>query len=135
MPKDPEYILPHVTGVRDHSYVYGGEYNSPIQGGNNHNVPCAVCEVSSRDKIVMIPAKATCPPSWTREYYGYIMASYREWSRSRFECVDEDQESIPGSAGSSTPEFRLQHVEAHCSGLPCPPYDPQKELNCVVCTK
>ena len=30
----------------------------------------------------------------------------------------------------------FHHVEATCStGLPCPPYDQNKELNCVVCTK
>ena len=28
------------------------------------------------------------------------------------------------------------HVEADCNtGLPCPPYNNHKELNCVVCTK
>ncbi len=135
MPTDPEYILPHTEGVRNNAYVYGGEYNQPIQGVDHHNIPCAVCEVSNRAKIIMIPAKATCPKSWTREYYGYIMTSYYQWSRTRFECVDEDQESIAGSAGGGTIGFRFQHAEASCSGLPCPPYEPAKELNCVVCSK
>ena len=27
------------------------------------------------------------------------------------------------------------HVEANCNGMLCPPYDPQKELTCAVCTK
>ncbi len=135
IPKDPEYILPHAEGVRGHAYVVGGEYNDPIQGVNNHNIPCAVCEVSNRAKIIMIPAKATCPKSWTREYYGYIMTSYYHLSRTRFECVDKDQESIAGSAGGGTDGFRFQHAEASCSGLPCPPYEPTKELNCVVCSR
>ncbi len=26
------------------------------------------------------------------------------------------------------------HVEAECGGMQCPPYDPEKELTCVVCT-
>lgn len=135
MPRDPEYILPHTTGVRNYAYVSGGEYNSPIQGQNNHNIPCAVCEVTGRVKMIMIPAKGTCPTSWTREYYGYLMTSYHRWNRTKFECVDNDQESIPGSAGGGNDGFRFQHVEATCSGLPCPPYDTVKELNCVVCTK
>ena len=102
-----------------------------------HNVPCAVCEVSTRVMHYMIPAKATCPPSWTLEYRGYIMTSYigGDRGRSPFECIDEDQESLPGSASVASGRFVLHHVEAGCSGIPCPPYDPNKELNCVVCTK
>ena len=137
MPRDPQYLLPSHPGVRGHSYVYGGEYWQPIQGHTYHNVPCAVCEVSTRVRHYMIPAKATCPPSWTLEYRGYIMTSYIGDARSRspFECIDEDQESLPGSASVASHQFVLHHVEAGCSGIPCPPYDPTKELNCVVCTK
>ena len=134
MPNDPEYILPHVAGVRGHAYVYGGEYDYPIIGSRDHNVPCAVCAATNRHMIMMIPAKANCPTTWTREYYGYIMTSYIGRARGTFECVDRDQESIPGSA-ADTDGFRFHHVEAACNGMPCPPYDPTKELNCVVCTK
>ena len=38
-----------------------------------------------------------------------------------------DSDSVPGSA-PNTDSARVFHVEAHC-------YDPQKELNCAVCTK
>ena len=49
--------------------------------------------------------------------------------RSMFECVDEDQESLPGSQGD-TDGVLFYHVEAACNtGLPCPPYDQNKELN------
>ena len=41
--------------------------------------------------VLIIPAKASCPPNWTREYYGYIMT---EWSNyyiigghTIFECA------------------------------------------------
>ena len=54
--------------------------------------------------------------------------------RSTFQCVDKDQESIPGSH-ANTDGTLFYHAEAVCNGMPCPPYDPQKELNCVVCTK
>ena len=30
MPLDPDYVLPHHPGVRDHAYVHGGEYEVPI---------------------------------------------------------------------------------------------------------
>ena len=137
MPKDPPYVLPHQPGVRGHAYVYGGEYWNPIQGHTSHNVPCAVCEVSTREMKLMIPGKATCPHAWTLEFRGYIMTSYHEPDRGRgtFLCVDEDQESIPGSSFNDPYYFALHHVEAGCHGIPCPPYDPNKELNCVVCTK
>ena len=137
MPEDPEYTLPFQSGVRGHSYVYGAEYQSPgeILGHvRNHNVPCAVCYGSTRAAAMMIPAKTTCPQSWTREYYGYLMAAHQLHQRTTFECVDKDPDSIPGSA-PDTNGVLFNHVEAHCNGMPCPPYDPQKELNCVVCTK
>ena len=54
--------------------------------------------------------------------------------RNSFECVDKDPESIPGSAAETLGALFL-HVEATCNGLPCPPYNPQKELTCAVCTK
>ncbi len=82
----------------------------------------------------MIPAKASCPPNWTREYYGYIMAEYFTGRRSMFECVDADQESLPNTHEDKKGAL-FYHVEADCSSsLPCPPYN-QKEINCAVCSK
>ena len=97
MPLDPEYTLPYQAGVRDHSYVYGAEYETPIQGTHNHNVPCAVCYVSTRETVLMIPAKTSCPTSWTREYYGWLMSEHKTHARSTYQCVDKDQESLSGS--------------------------------------
>ena len=134
MPLDPQYTLPFQAGVRDHSYVYGTEYQSPLQGSHDHNVPCAVCYASTRETVLMIPAKTSCPTSWTREYYGYLMSDYLGHHRSHYECVDKDQDSILGSK-INTDGALFYHVEANCNGMPCPPYDAQKELNCVVCTK
>ena len=137
MPLDPEYTLSHSTGVRDHSYVYGTEYQGPLESSTDHNVPCAVCYVSTRETVLMIPAKTSCPTSWTREYHGYLMSDYKDYKRTMFECVDRDQESVPGSEGSpgGIHGALFYHVEANCNGMPCPPYDDEKELNCVVCTK
>ena len=143
MPKDPEYsnVLTYTSGEEVWvARVWGAEYDGPRQGTHNHNAPCAVCYVSTRPTVLMIPAKASCPPNWTREYYGYIMT---EWKgdhniirgRTMFECVDKDQESLPGSHADTNGAL-LYHVEADCNtGLPCPPYNNHKELNCVVCTK
>ena len=54
--------------------------------------------------------------------------------RSTFECVDEDLESVFGSGEYLAAGGRFGHVEAVCNGLPCPPYNNYKEINCVVCT-
>ena len=51
-----------------------------------------------------------------------------------YECVDKNPDSVPGSA-SSTDGAVFHHVEASCNGMLCPPYDPQKEFTCAVCTK
>ena len=101
---------------------------------NNHFVPCAVCYASTRVAAVMIPAQYTCPSSWTREYYGYLMAQYYGYHRTTFEYVDQSSQSIPGSVGNTNGDV-FHHVEVKCTGIPCPPYDTQKEVTCVVCTK
>jgi len=82
----------------------------------------------------MIPAQLTCPSSWTREYYGYLMANSHGHHRTMFECVDQSPESVPGSITNTDGTF-VFHTEVKCNGIPCPPYDTQKEVTCVVCTK
>ena len=84
MPHDPEYstTLTYRAGAQEHANVYGSEYEAPIQGTRNHEIPCAVCYVSTRPTVLMIPAKASCPPTWTREYYGYLMTENKGHKRS-----------------------------------------------------
>ncbi len=140
MPNNPDYILPQrTTGiVNGFAFVHGGEYQHPIRGTHNYNVPCAVCYTSTRETVLMIPAKAYCPSGWTREYYGYLMTEYggvhHTSGRTMFECVDRNPEAVPGSYRNEDGVL-FYHVEASCNGLPCPPYDQTKELNCAVCTR
>ena len=85
----------------------------------------------------MIPAMASCPSSWTREYFGYLMSGHRSYKRSSFVCVDESMESIPDSQADTNGAL-FYHTEATCrTGLPCSgtAYNNNQELNCVVCTK
>ena len=137
LPDDPQY-LSYQSGHQVTGYLYGAEYESidrqPFRSVNQHNVPCAVCSVS-RGRLLMIPARTSCPSSWTREYYGYLMAErFSHVSRSTYECVDSSPESVPGSAGDRD-GAQFYHVEATCSGLPCPPYGAGREVTCAVCTK
>ena len=134
MPPDPEYNLQYRRGVQGYATLHGTEYEQPREGTDDHNVPCAVCLAATRETVLMLPAKTTCPTSWTKEYDGYIMTERSSDRRSTFECVDRSQESLPGSH-ANTNGARLHHVEAACrSGLQCPPYNSQKEITCAVCT-
>ena len=120
--------------------IYGVEYErdggSPYPSSLHHdNVPCAVCHVSTRSAVLMIPAWCHCPScGWIVKYTGYLMSEHHNHGKATYECVDMNAESIPGSQ-ANTDGGLFYHVEATCNGLPCPPYDPQKELTCAVCTK
>ena len=133
MPSSPQYTLRYQSGVQGNSPLHGMEYQYPVVGANDHNVPCAVCLATTRETVMMLPARTTCPTSWTEEYEGYIMAENTDHHRSMFECVDKSQASIPGSHANTNGALFF-HVEATCNGLQCPPYDTEKELTCVVCT-
>ena len=73
----------------------------------------------------MIPGTYICPPSWTREYYGYLMAERSHpghKGRTTFECVDAVPEFVPGGYTDQNGVI-FYHVE------------PQKEVTCTVCTR
>ena len=136
MPNAPEYTLPYSPDVQGHSYMYGVEYEgNTVPNKVNRNAVCALCYLSDEETSVMMPAKTSCPSGWTREYYGYLMAeSTNSKHRTEFVCVDKDLEPVPGSQNHIN-AGHFYHVEGHCNGVPCPPYNNYKELNCVVCSK
>ena len=137
MPDEPQYTLTYIPGSQSYSEIHGTEYEQPVVGSQDHNVPCAVCFASTREAVLMIPAWTSCPTGWTREYYGYLMSTTTKWDnhyRTSFECVDKDPDSVRGSQANTNGAV-FYHVEANCNGLPCPPYNNYKELNCAVCTK
>ena len=138
LPPDPDYLT-EKNGVQGYSPLHGAEYeiyihSVPLSHLNNQNVPCAVCFVSTRAAMLMIPAKTQCPTSWTLEYMGYLMTEHYSNYRSLFNCVDKDSVSIPGGDGNQDGAL-FYHVEASCNGILCPPYDTEHELTCAVCTK
>ena len=116
--------------------MHGVEYEGPPLTDNreNHNAVCAVCYVSDKMTVVMIPAHSTCPSGWTVEYFGYLISERLTNHRTEYVCVDKVMESVSGSQNNIN-AAHFYHVEAHCDGMACPPYDDQKELNCVMCTK
>ena len=145
MPSDPEYSskLRYLPGKTAHAHVYAVEYALPLQGGHKHDVVCAVCRTSRRSTMVMIPAKASCPTGWTKEYLGYIMTEYKGRQnadirgRTMFECVDSGMETVTTQQTSNAVVF-FHHVEVDCNrGFTCEAgkYNNHQELSCVVCTK
>ena len=140
LPEVPIYST-YTPGVQTYrSFLYGTEYEtgsgalSPLSAKFNHNVPCAICYVSTRASILMVPARNVCPARWTLEYSGYLMSNAIQHERTMFECVDKDPESIPGSSGGIDGAI-LYNVEAKCHGIPCLPYVAEKELTCAVCSR
>ena len=83
----------------------------------------------------MIPAWLTFPSSWTREYYGYLMADRSNLRRTMFECVDISPESVPDSTANTNGAL-FYHTEIRCGkGIPCPLYEAEKKVVCAVRTK
>ena len=139
LPNDPQYSR-YGSGVTGYSPLTGVQYyvagGQPLRTVHNHNMPCAVCYTSSRVTVLMIPAKLTCPTNWTTEYTGYIMANYHSHNgRSLYECIDQAPESVPGLNAWDSNNALYRHVEATCNSLSCSPYDAEKEVMCVVCTR
>ena len=114
----------------DAGYIYGAEFemwgnippaNLPL---SNQNVACAVCYVSTRGAVVMIPGTYICPAGWTREYYGYLMSERHKNRRSSFECVDASPDILPRHEGDEEREgddegALFHHVEPRCGSLRC----------------
>ena len=140
LPLDPNFLT-EISGNQIHrDYMLGAEYemftdsNSYVHGRHNTDIPCAVCHVSNRTAVYMVPAKYTCPSGWTREYYGYLMAERYNHNRSQYTCMDTAFKSVVGSSADHN-GLLFYFVEGRCGSLPCPPYDNTKELACAVCTK
>jgi hypothetical protein len=142
LPHDPHFLNIN-PGLEYHrGRLYGTEYevlDDPPAFGNmlRHNAPCSMCYTPTRTAKITIPANTSCPSSWTREYYGYLMAdiAIRANHKGRAPvCIDVNSESIPGSIGHDVKSL-LYFLETTCTGINCPPYSNGAEITCAVCTK
>ena len=136
-----KYHSASTTTNSGRAYMYGTEYeilaNQALTSDrDDENVPCAVCEVMTRSKHLMIPGTYECPKGWTTEYFGWLMTSANSnYGSSTFVCVDFNAEKVPGEAANNDGAL-LYHVQVDCEyGIQCPPYDQKREVSCVVCTK
>ena len=143
LPIDPQFLTPIANkGYTHRAIIQGAEYqtftdsSSHVHGSHDLEVLCAVCHVSNRTAVYMVPAKYTCPTGWTREYYGYLMTSVSlgDRHRTQFTCIDTTFKGVPGTQ-ANLDGFLFHFVQGSCGSLPCPPYDNTRELSCAVCTK
>ena len=143
----PEYDRPVSGSDANRARVYGVEYRihdfPQLAFPHKHDAPCAVCRVTSRGTMIMIPARMTCPPGWIREYYGYLMSAKWDYKRTEFICFDRNPEVIGGTEENQSGSV-IFPVEVRCldpdpdignGGLPCDKFPKGNELSCVVCTK
>ena len=140
VPDNPDYI-PETSGVTPphFSIVQGAEYEfftGPLSALTEHNAPCAVCFVPTRATTIVVPAKTTCPSSWTREYYGYLSTDAEQDThrRSTYNCLDINPETIPGTSDNTNPSL-FHYTITNCNGFSCPPFENGRILACAVCTK
>jgi hypothetical protein len=137
LPEDPDYTDDTAGILWTSSVIHGAEYElfaGPNTHVFNHNVPCAVCYVPTRSTTITVPAKNVCPPSWTREYYGYLTAEAYDHYRSSLNCLDADPDVIGGGVNDTNGAL-FYYVSAECTTLSCPPYQQHRILSCAVCTK
>lgn len=124
-------------GHSHYASLYGTEYEfdaGPKATFLNQNVPCAVCEVTTRSKYMMLPGRYNCPSSWNREYYGYLMVEHDNHYRTEYICVDRNPEKVPGGEGQQS-SIHMYPVKVSCTGIACPPFNSQKDVTCAFCTK
>uniref|UniRef100_A0A1X7V7K8 Uncharacterized protein n=1 Tax=Amphimedon queenslandica TaxID=400682 RepID=A0A1X7V7K8_AMPQE len=49
-----------------------------------------------------------------------------------YECVDENPESVNGSAVADNIGAHFYFTGSTCTGLPCPPYVNNRAITCVI---
>ena len=132
LPKQPQWLSQ--TSAYGH-WLYGGEYGGTDFGHQNgDDVPCAVCRTTA-NSVIMIPARTSCYSGWTRQYYGYLGAGHNiHKAGSEYICVDRNAEAITRGRSDDNGKI-LRSVRTSCGSLPCPPYENDKSVTCVVCSK
>ena len=122
MPDDPEYQPCEHDGSNCETMNGVGLYNhtsvSPCFA------VCAVCYISRRSTIIMIPAKVTCPLNWTYEYSGLLMTDRS--NHSQHECVDKALKCNEITGAKPQTIFYPLFACNYCQ---------HKPLTCVVCSR
>ncbi|VDH90187.1 Hypothetical predicted protein [Mytilus galloprovincialis] len=133
LPNNPE--TSNITTV-GRSLIYGTEYEETFFGAGaaDEDAPCAVCRSHYTYASIMIPGRKSCYSGWKLEYHGYLASNHYGYKASSYICVDNKPEFLQG--GKSNQNGNLLFATAtKCGSLPCPPYDDNFAVYCVVCSK
>lgn len=137
MPHDPEKLPYDISVINgdDFAHLYGAEYQFSIHRVHiQEDVPCAVCRVKMASSSVMIPGKRTCPTYWRKQYAGFLTASWHNYQSTEYLCLDDDPDFIEGSRRDDNGRL-FYPVKSVCGALPCPPYENNILVSCVVCSR
>lgn len=134
--------LPDNPEIQNVSYtyrgidIYGTEYETDFFGphSSNEDVPCALCRNTVSSTSVMFPGRQTCYQGWSSEYIGVLAAGSHSHTASEYICVDKNPEYLVSGKASINGHL-LYVVNTKCGPLPCPPYEEDRKINCVVCSK
>ncbi|XP_022301151.2 uncharacterized protein LOC111109364 [Crassostrea virginica] len=136
LPHDPEHppFSISVAEGDDYAHLYGSEYRLNLHRVHSpEDVPCAVCRTHLASSTIMVPGKHTCPVKWQKQYSGLLTASRHVYQKSEYLCLHEDPDFLEGSRNKD--DGRLFYpVKSVCGSLPCPPYEDDMLVSCVVCS-
>ncbi|KAL4236735.1 hypothetical protein ACF0H5_005119 [Mactra antiquata] len=139
LPEDPSWSN-FTTGTDGgRGYVYGTEIDIREPSGvfesrvNQQDIPCVACHIKT-SSVIMIPGRSHCYTGWHLEYSGYLMTAFHDHhGPHNHVCVDHHPEAL--HRGEANDNQHILYVAvSKCGSLPCPPYDENKELACVVCS-
>ena len=133
LPPNPMRYSNNAKGIE---YAVGVEYkaNGALDHADSRNIPCAMCEVTGKSTIMMIPSHYVCPNGWRLEYNGYIMVGNDvEEGGSMYDCIDISLEQIPGT-GSDQGWHQLWPVYVGSSADSLP-RDNSYAMTCAICSK
>jgi hypothetical protein len=137
LPHNPDTAPVGLPYSSSYGRIYGSEYEFNFKNiAQNDDVPCTVCHTTQAVSI-MIPAKTSCPSSWTKQYAGFLASegSYSNQYGADYLCFDGDPEYMTDGARQHDQDGKLFYpVHSVCGSLPCPPYKNYQNLGCVVCT-
>lgn len=113
--------------------LYGTGYRSGDTSVDKDNAPCAVCLDPKASTMIMLSGSQECPSNWTHQYHGFLMGSHYDYTQHEVVCVDSAFEGS-GSTLRSREGQLWYPLTVDCRSLPCPPYEPDGEVTCSVCT-
>jgi len=116
-------------------FRYNLRRNRNIHPSHKKAVPCAVCQSFCRHNLLLLPGRNICPPEWTLEYDGVLMAGKHDAYNSRnnfaseYICVHQKLEPLESAHGCCA---NLSVVHAKGAILRSQGYATGKAVTCAL---